>query len=662
MSDLMTGSDSFLGQAVQDLPPQETSTGWATGALSVELSSQKLPTEKMQHMCTFLQSYRATTVRKVILPNCRIGASGAKALSNAIRNLENLQELNLCGNNIGIGGIKSLSEAFAMSRMEALENLDLSKNCIKTGGTKALSNAIQSGAVPNLTNLSLAKNNMCVREEKTGDQSVVNLVAALSHLTALQVLDLSSNHIHPAGAAALGGAFENNQTTLALEELDLSNNSVCGLSKTGDGMFSSAGILRILETLKGDGLQSRIHTLHLQANQICGRYQSDLNPLKPNLGKTTKGVHNADVVRGLKTVTTLTSLDLSHNCLGQIGAHDVIDALQQNKGLKTVNLLRTGMGRAGVQLIAEAKLNRHSGGCKNGSWQEGGDTVQGALHRLWSVVGLVWSEAVESDCKSSTLKLDFSQQGLESEDILLLMSELGGSEQMEASSSLRGGRKRSTGAIGLGRLGGRRGAVPLSLHTVQSLRPGALGTHVVGTDADAGAGSHSLKRGGGGVTKRRGGVGGVGGGVGGVGGGGVGVDGRVVNHAIGGRKGSMDSSIEAGKLGRALGGSGSRGMGGMMTMGSRIGSRVQLDQGWSTSTVEGLTIGKLGVSVMSLDLQGNNLAGYNSATGKADLAGLVALCDAIRSGVLVSLRVLNLADNNLGAIVLDQSVKRFQVR
>ncbi|CAF1477844.1 unnamed protein product, partial [Adineta steineri] len=141
-----------------------------------------------------------TTLTALHLEFNKIGAKGAKHLSNALKSNEALTTLDLSSNVIGDEGVKHLSNALKSN--ETLTALDLSSNVIGDEGVKHLSNALQVNKA--LTTLDLSSN---VIE----DEGVKHLSNALQVNKALTTLDLSSNVIEDEGVKHLSNALQVNK-------------------------------------------------------------------------------------------------------------------------------------------------------------------------------------------------------------------------------------------------------------------------------------------------------------------------------------------------------------------------------------------------------------------------------------------------------------------
>ena len=124
----------------------------------------------------------------------------------------------------------------------------------------------------------------------------------------LTTLNLSSNHIGPEGAAAVGEALKVNGV---LAELDLSDNALCGVKFGRGSSYDASGIQALAEALKVNGVLTK---LNLDGHAL------DLPKL-----------------RGTDSVT---SLDLSGKRLGPASAIVIASLIAGNEVLATLWLVQ----------------------------------------------------------------------------------------------------------------------------------------------------------------------------------------------------------------------------------------------------------------------------------------------------------------------------------
>ena len=250
-------------------------------------------------------SHTLTQLRSLDLSHNGIGASGmaALALSN---NVGRLRALRLAQNNLGLQGIELLLQS---NRLAALEELDLASNEFGAQGAMALSS---SPFTRRLKALQVADNAL-------GDAGLAALLGA-SHLTGLRSLGVSQNGVTAAGATLLGGASGE------LEDLDLSTNEL--------GPAGAAALGAVLP-------RTHLSRLNVSACGLTGEAIATLiqggRGVITSLAVAGNGLE-AEGVRRLAAVAeagTLVELDVSSNGLGATG----VEALALSPYLKNLRRL-----------------------------------------------------------------------------------------------------------------------------------------------------------------------------------------------------------------------------------------------------------------------------------------------------------------------------------
>lgn len=204
-----------------------------------------------------------------------------------------IKTLNLNANNIDDADAKKISEMLAKST--SLESLSLGSNVIDTAGMCALADSLKSNTT--LKSLALSFNKSEVKYDKPPYKmnpiAVDVLVDMLSVNTSLETLAI--NQIGVQGSAIIGEALGKN--SIHLKHLDLS----------------------------------------------CQRNFSEIGDA---------GVNH--IAAGLKTNTTLKSIDLTGNEIGARGAQYLADALRANETLENLSLGCNDIGDSGFIAIIDA--------------------------------------------------------------------------------------------------------------------------------------------------------------------------------------------------------------------------------------------------------------------------------------------------------------------
>jgi uncharacterized protein (TIGR02996 family) len=221
--------------------------------------------------------------------------------------LASVRELDLCGNDLGNGGVNVLLRSPYLTR---LQDLDLSFNGLCDGGVQLLA---RSAAVPRLRALALSDNG------RIGAAGVAAL-ADSPHLAGLRALDVSGNDVTDAGIRAVTGS----RFLTRLHTFRVHNNRIgdAGVAE----LASSALLARVL---------ARRPRLDLRSNGI--------------------GPAGARALAAAPALGRLVSLDLSGNDLHDAGAVALATSAVLT-GLRRLALRQTRIGDLGAAALARSRL------------------------------------------------------------------------------------------------------------------------------------------------------------------------------------------------------------------------------------------------------------------------------------------------------------------
>ena len=139
--------------------------------------------------------------KKLILDKTEITSRGMKTLSQHI-SLQEMEKLSLEQNDLGINGIKILSEMMKNIEVLKLKVLNLTQTNMESDGAIELSTVLPR--LKNLTEFSIANNNM----QDDGMQAIAN---NLQNNLSLQAFDIDSNGIRGKGIKCLANAMRNHK-------------------------------------------------------------------------------------------------------------------------------------------------------------------------------------------------------------------------------------------------------------------------------------------------------------------------------------------------------------------------------------------------------------------------------------------------------------------
>ncbi|XP_051865753.1 ribonuclease inhibitor-like isoform X4 [Pristis pectinata] len=408
-------SDTWNRQRLSDLGD------WGMKLLSVALRDPECKVQRLglyadslaiadvEDLTLALSTNRSLTEVELDLGWNKLGDSGVKLVSEALRNLEckidklclwcvgltaagvvdlasavstnrSLTELDLGGNKLGDSGVKLVSEALknpeckihklglqragltavgvvdlisALSTNRSVTELDLDDNDLGDSGVKLVSEALRNPECK-IHKLGL----WCVGLTAAG---VVDLASTLSTNRSLTELDLGGNKLGDSGVKVVSEALRNPECKiqkLGLRCVGLTAAGVVDLTSALVDLTSALSTNRPLTELNlgGNKLGDLGVKLVSEAlrNPECKIHKLDLWCV----GLTAAGV--VDLASALSTNRSLTELDLGGNKLGDSGVKLVSEALRNPEcKIQKLGLQRVGLTAAGVVDLASAlRTNR----------------------------------------------------------------------------------------------------------------------------------------------------------------------------------------------------------------------------------------------------------------------------------------------------------------
>ncbi|KAG0196550.1 hypothetical protein BGX28_009996, partial [Mortierella sp. GBA30] len=276
-----------------------------------------------------------------------------RRLAETLKTNSTLTTLDLSSNSIGENGAIALSEALKTN--STLTTLHLKRNSIGDNGAVALSEALNTNST--VTTLNLSYNSI-------GDNGAVALSETLKTNSTLTILDLRNNSIRDDGVVALSEALKTNST---LTTLDLRKNSIGdnGCNKAGSRLCGVYGnvffqakstVVRMMFVLFYIGVLSAQPAGPVLGLYCCNGAVALSEALKINSTVTTLNLSynsigdNGAVAlsEALKTNSTLTTLDLRNNSIGSYGAVALSEALKTNSTLTVLDLRNNSIGDNGA--------------------------------------------------------------------------------------------------------------------------------------------------------------------------------------------------------------------------------------------------------------------------------------------------------------------------
>ncbi|MES2676856.1 MAG: hypothetical protein V4612_00880 [Pseudomonadota bacterium] len=304
----------------------------------------------------------------------------AIALAKALETNKTLTSLSLAFSEIGDKG--AMAFAKALETNETLTSLILGFSKIGDEGARAVAKALETNKT--LTSLSLEHNQI-------GDEGAQALAEALKTNTTITNLYLDKNHITDEGfIKILVAVVENLESHIKISFSDplhqevfdklmrIKAENLIALEHQDPHKLSSDQVVLIFNQIKAERLEveisSRIKVIthdgvcRLRAYHLLDPYgykkvlKNIAKILQPNttltsLDLTRNEIGNEEViafVETLKTNTVLTQLWLSENKIGDEGVIALADALETNTTLTSLGLSDNEIGDEGVIALAEA--------------------------------------------------------------------------------------------------------------------------------------------------------------------------------------------------------------------------------------------------------------------------------------------------------------------
>ena len=288
--------------------------------VDVELRGSSFSRES-EDIETFFQALTFnSTVSSLNLFGCEFNTKVINSLAEALRVNTSLSSLDLPSNSIRDGGANSLAQALRVNT--SLSSLNLGGNSIGDEGANSLAQVLRVNT--SLSYLNLGGNSI-------EDEGANSLAQALRVNTSLSSLDLSRNSIDAHGANLLAQALRVNTS---LSSLDLSRNFICA-----QGANSLAQALRVNSSLSFLNLSwnsTGFKRTNFRAQVL--RIKKGSRIVFPLRSFTIGDQEANSLAQALRVNTSLSSLDLSKNCIGAEGANFLAKALRVNTSLSSLNL------------------------------------------------------------------------------------------------------------------------------------------------------------------------------------------------------------------------------------------------------------------------------------------------------------------------------------
>ncbi|XP_071823456.1 uncharacterized protein [Apostichopus japonicus] len=349
----------------------------------IDLSNNNLDDRGLKFLCPALANLQNGLV-ELSLPNTGITAEGVSALGKALSENNffptSLMRLNLSGNILKDGNIELLLNFLAQPNH--LTHLDLSECGI---ALDSIFSALFRGCI-NLTHINVSGN---VYSHKKGKdinvpKAVKQFFATTTNLQSLNIancklypdaikeimlgigsnrslenveVNLHSNELRQEGAKVIASCIANVPN---ITSLNLGNNDFCADMGSLMAWISQNKVLTHLDISENfDNVRQR--NLQSILDSIVDVIQTETSPIRSlSIAKNKLKFETIPIINALGSNTTLTSIDISGNQMGDIGARMLAKALQINCKLEKIMLDNNCISPKGFQDIADALERNYS--------------------------------------------------------------------------------------------------------------------------------------------------------------------------------------------------------------------------------------------------------------------------------------------------------------
>jgi Ran GTPase-activating protein (RanGAP) involved in mRNA processing and transport len=316
-----------------------------------------------------------TSLTRLVLTNNKLPDDAARTLVDLLRVNSTLVDIDVTDNAITAATLAQLNRALLLNR----QPLELKKAYISmldnegenveidfqwSPGMELSASFLGPALKLNTTVVSLNLGNCTL-----GDEGTADIAASLKFNKTLQRLSLPNNGITSAGAIVLFTALSQNT---GLKELNLANNRIddAGGRELRDVLQrnDNVAIVNLEQNELSDALMSEIDGL-VTVNQVPCALKNILPALESDSRSLTAvsfaqydgcRYFNDVAMRVLSNAlyhnTAVTSVDLSHNIVGDLAAPFIAKLLSHNKFIQEFNISFNGLTDRGISIICDALL------------------------------------------------------------------------------------------------------------------------------------------------------------------------------------------------------------------------------------------------------------------------------------------------------------------
>ena len=326
---------------------------------SLSISDCSVISNAANKLATFL--LYNTNLQELILSHNKLSTSDTVKIFKGMKNISNLEMINISHNMITDEASDSI--ATVLSHNNNLQILNMSFNCLKSKGCIKVFSGMKN--ILHLRKLDISSNS--INYEATD-----SIAAVLSQNTKLEELDISYNDLQTLGAVTI---FEGIKQTSTLTKLNIAHNMITSDSEateyiidvlcnnnalnhlvlSGNALLEMDVIVRIIIVLSVTNLNDS-QLVSEQATSRLSLIVTNLQELNlSNINLQEAGT--IKVFKGLCNISTLKKFNISRNSITSFAANVLAEFLSRNSDLQELDLSYNCLQDVGAIKICEANIS-----------------------------------------------------------------------------------------------------------------------------------------------------------------------------------------------------------------------------------------------------------------------------------------------------------------
>ena len=268
-----------------------------------------------------------SSLQKLNLNNNEILVDSSETLASVILHNAGLQELHLCGNNLGESTLKVVK---ALQSIVSLKILVLENNRIPKESFSQLASALESSK--GLEELWLSNNNL--------QSSAVVILQSLITISTIKSLNMNDNQITEEAGEALTSVILHNT---GLEELHLSGNNL------GKGLLNVMKATQHITSLRKLSLGNNNISIEV-SNELASAIKVNKHLEVVELFSSNLKSSAITILQSLSTISTLKNLNINNNRITEEAGEALASVILRNTGLKELHLSDNDLGEGTIKV------------------------------------------------------------------------------------------------------------------------------------------------------------------------------------------------------------------------------------------------------------------------------------------------------------------------